>query len=197
MKNKLIYNIKMKKGFTLVELMVSLTIFILVMTIVMGSILRILDINTKFETKKTAMDNMNFSLESMSRVIRFSTKYHCGTSQPLTSPADCPSGNNSLTVTDSSGRLVTYALSGNAITRTINGGTADIVTSPEIVITGVTFWVLGSYPHDPAGVCPESNPSDCNQPRVVIKISGTSGTSAKTQSSFVLQTTVSQRKFDI
>lgn len=181
--------IKNNKGFTLVELMVSLSIFVVVMTVIMGSILAVLDVNNKDQTKKTAMDNLNVSLESMSRTVRFGTIYHCGSFGTLSQPADCASGGSSFTLKAADGTQVTYSLSGGAITRSVNGGTAQAMTSPEISITSLAFRVFGSYAYG----------TDYLQPQVIITVTGTAGTAGKVkdQSTFQIETTVSQRQLDI
>ena len=178
-------------GFTLVEIMVSLSIFVIIMVVIMGAILGIFDINNKVQTQKTALDNINFALESMSRTIRFGTNYHCGSITPLTSPSDCPTsaGLSTFSVTASDGSLITYALVGARLVQAIGSNILEL-TSPEVIIQSVVFRVFGSSPY---------SSGDMFQPQVIITISGTSGSvnKPKTQSTFRLETTVSQRKLDI
>ena len=180
---------KTSAGFTLVELMVSLSIFVIVMTIVMGAVLSVVNVNSLAQSKKTAMDNLNFAIESMSRTIRFGTSYHCDVVGTLSTPRDCSAGANSLTLRAVDGSLVTYSLSAGALTRSINGGTALALTSPEVTIQNLSFRVFGSYAY---GV-------DYLQPQVILTISGLAGTAnkVKTQALFKMQTTVSQRQLDI
>ena len=177
----------LNKGFTLIEIMVSLSVFIIVMTTSLGAILSILDANEKSQTKKTAMDNLNFALESVSRTIRFGTNFYCGTINTNPPPAnDCPSGASSVTLRTAEGALVTYSLSGGRIMKAVNSGTANPITSPEVSITRMNFYVFGSTAWP-----------DSAQPRVLMSISGVAGTKANTSSIFNLQTMVSQRKLDI
>lgn len=180
-----------QKGFTLIEIMVSLSVFIVIMTVSLGSILSILEANDKSQTKKTAMDNLNFALESMSRTVRFGTNYYCGSTSTNPPPAmDCPSGASSLTVRASDGSLVVYGLSGGRLTKTVTmagvASAASPVTSSEISITRLTFYVFNSGPLP-----------DLGQPRVIMVVSGTTGSKVSTQSTFNLQTMMSQRKLDI
>ncbi|MEI6843419.1 MAG: type II secretion system protein [bacterium] len=178
---------KKNKGFTLVELMVSISLFSIVMLISMGSIMTVLDSNRKSQSLRAVMDNLNFTLESMTRSIRFGEKYHCGTSGTLTNPSDCPSGDTSLTLLaplpSGTTGLVTYRLSAGKIVKTVGGVDMDL-TSLDVTIDRLTFYVLGSAS------------SDTYQPRVLIVVKGHSGTKTSTQTSFTLETTISQRKFD-
>jgi prepilin-type N-terminal cleavage/methylation domain-containing protein len=176
-----------EKGFTLIEIMVSLSVFIIIMTVSLGSILSILNSSEKSQTKKTAMDNLNFALESMSRTIRFGTNFYCGTTASNPPGAnDCASSATSFSVRDSNGALIVYSLSNGKIMKAVNNGTANAVTSGEITITRLTFYVFGS-----------SGWPDLHQPRVIVSLSGIVGTKTATASSFNLETSVSQRKLDI
>lgn len=178
-----------KRGFTLIELMVSVSVFSIVMLLSMGSILGVLDANQKSQTLRTVMDNLNFTLEGMTRSIRFGQNYHCGSGGDPALPADCASGNSSMSVTTSSGRIFTYKLVGGRISRSINGGADYFITSPDTTIQSLTFRVLGSSAY--------AGGSDTFQPEVIITISGFAGVKPTTKSSFTLETTVSQRSLDL
>jgi prepilin-type N-terminal cleavage/methylation domain-containing protein len=179
---------KRNRGFTLVEIMVAVTIFSVVMVISMGSIIGVFNANYKSKSLRSVMDNLNLTLESMTRTIRFGTNYHCGTSVPTTSPLDCGgAGNSNLTVRAQNGAQTTYFLSGGRIMRTV-GSNTYAMTSPDVTITTLTFWVYGSAPY--------SGGTNLLQPQVIIVISGYVGTKTNTRSYFTLQTTISQRVLD-
>lgn len=65
-------------GFTLVELMVSLSLFIIVVMALVGSLLTVNDASRKVQAMRTVMDNISFAMETMSRNIRTSTDIVCG-----------------------------------------------------------------------------------------------------------------------
>ncbi len=175
-------------GFTLVELMVSISIFSLVMTLAMGSILTTLGANVKSKALRSVMDSVSFSLESMTRTFRFGRVYHCGGGD-ITTPRDCAWGENSMTVLDSSNRRVTYFLDTNTnrIMRVIDGGTADPMTASDVVITDLTFRVFGSSTF---------TSGDLYQPQAIILVGGYVQGKGNEQTKFYLQTTVSQRLLD-
>ena len=178
----------MKRGFTLIELMVASSLFLVVMLIVSGSILSVFSANNKSKNLRSVMDNLNLTLESMTRTIRFGNNYNCGSTGNTALPLDCPSGSPSLTITDVSGNQIRYSTSTVAtrISRTI-GANTYYITSPDVTITYLKFFVLGSAPY---------TSTDTRQPRVIILVSGYVGDKATTRSSFTLQTTVSQRDLD-
>ena len=60
-------------GFTLIEVLVSLALFVSVMTVAGGAILSIIDANRKAQATNTAIDNLNFVLDNMTRNLRTGT----------------------------------------------------------------------------------------------------------------------------
>ena len=185
------YNLRFKSGagFTLIELMVAMSVFIVVMFISMGAILSIFNANQKSKTLRSVMDNLNFAMEGMTRTIHFGTNYHCGTITPTTSPRDCGDpGDSTLTVKAVDNSQVTYSLVGTRVARSINGGANLFLTSPDATITTLAFRVYGSPAY--------SGGADQFQPRAIIVISGYVGLKAGTKSSFSLETTISQRVLD-
>ncbi len=181
---------KNKKGFTLIEIMVSISVFSVVMLIFSGSIYSAFEGNRKSRSLRAVMDNLNLSLESMTRNIRFGSRYHCDINQGggLDTTRDCVNGATSIAVLDSDGNQVVYRLNGSRIVRSVNGGAEQYVTSPDVWIEALTFYVLGSTSYSAGG--------DLVQPRVVILIRGRAGNGVLNRTQFSLQTTISQRAFD-
>lgn len=77
-----------KRGFTLVEIIVSLGIFAVVATVALGALIKIVDANRKAQTLQSAITNLNFALEAMSREMRVGTKYYCETGINVTLPGN-------------------------------------------------------------------------------------------------------------
>jgi type II secretory pathway pseudopilin PulG len=177
-----------KKGFTLIEILTSIGLFMVVMTIGMGSILGIFNAYKKTQALKTVMDNLNFALESMSREIRFGTNYHCGSGGGnLTNPLNCPSGDTQISFLSSDNLQIVYRLTGSQIEKSINGGTTYVaVTAPEINIQRLNFYVFGA---GNAAV-------NTLQPKAIITVRGKAGTKVGFDSTFSVQTMVSQRILD-
>ena len=181
-------------GFTLIELMVSVTIFIVVMTVSLGALLAMSASDRKAESVKTIMNNLSFALESMSRNIRTGYDYGCNGSIP----GDCTSGGYRFSFTAADGNSVTYCLgSGSScgtstscqsascsILRSINAGTFYSLTAPEVNISNFSFYLQGS------------DPDDTIQPRVIMTLNGTISINQTQQTDFELQTSVTQRLYD-
>ena len=183
------YKNQNKKGFTLVELIVAIGVFTIVVSISLGAVLSIMDSNRKAQNLRSVMDNLNYSLESMTRTIRFGRNYHCDINVlPITSVNDCSSGADSIAIINTSGVQVVYKLVGGRIARSVAGGQDYYLTGTDVVIDKLSFRVFGSNQY--------SGGSDMLQPQVIIVVSGHAGNKVGLQSYFNIETTVSQRLFD-
>lgn len=184
------YSKNKNKGFTLVELMVAVGIFMAITLISLGAILAVLDAGREAQSLKSIMTNLNFAVELMSRDIKFGTDYYCGVTTATTwAPQNCTGGGNAaqpaITFTTSEGVDTIYRLNGTQLERSINYGSTYIgLTSPDIIIQDLKFYVFGA------------SIGDTNQPRVFMIVRGYAGTKPTTQSRFVIQTSVSQRVLD-
>ena len=171
----MIMNSKSKRnGFTLIETMVSLGVFMVAMTIIMAAFLNMMDIQKKTGAFRKVNDNLNFAMEAMMREIREGTGWNVS--------------DENLVFTNKAGEIITYTLNSssggdNYIERKV-GIKPQRLTSDGINIKSLSFSVRGNV----AG--------DKQQPIVTISISGESGIKAKLKSKLNLQTTVSQRKLD-
>lgn len=199
---------KNPKGFTLIEMLVSVAIFAVVMVIALGALLAISESDRKAQTLKSIINNLNFALDSMSRSVRTGLNYHCGSAGTLSDPDDCISTpETSFAFQAADGATVRYCrgngtlcnASGTAILRsvsTVNSGAFAPITSSEVQISRLLFYVIGAE-------------GPTIQPKVTIVVSGyvqvsggaTSqtdcGTNSATCSTFNLQTSVTQRLYDI
>lgn len=194
-----------KRGFTLVEMLVAIAVFMIVMTVAVGSLISIIDANRKAQAIKNVVNNINFALESISKDMRVGTKYSCydGTGYV----GDC-TGVGGIGVKYLSGKLdpggtnyvVHYRFFPNPnsgegnIQRCMNTDynsacvSWESLTAPvdNVKITNMKFYVLGS------GTVSLPLASK-KQPRVIITLEGVAGTKESIKTSFNIQTTVSQR----
>ncbi|MDP3962578.1 MAG: type II secretion system protein [bacterium] len=65
------------RGFTLLEMIVSISIFTIVALVAVGSLLKVVDANKKAQSLKTSINNINFALDSISREMRVGRNYYC------------------------------------------------------------------------------------------------------------------------
>jgi prepilin-type N-terminal cleavage/methylation domain-containing protein len=180
------------RGFTLIEMLVSTAIFAMVMVIALGALLAMSESDRRAQTINTIANNLNFALDSMSRSVRTGFGYNCGS----VNGHDCNLGASSFYFTDSNGRAVAYQLdttssatcgqtgSIGCIERSINNGAWAPITAPEVVITNLTFYLIGSVS------------GDTLQPKLTITVNGYALGSANKPVNFNLQTSVTQRIYD-
>ncbi len=173
---------KMKKGFTLIEILVSMSIFLVVMTISLGAILGIFTASASAQSIKVGLDNLNSSLETMSREMRFGVQWHCGaTGVDITSPQECQSSTPGTQIaflaSDGTTRTV-YKLNGTELDKSVDGGLTFVpITSSEVRINQFSLVVVGL--------------GTTYQPKAYIYIKGQAGT--KNPLNFSMQSLVSQR----
>ena len=177
-------NLYTKRGFTLIELITAVSIFLIIMTVSMGSILGVFDANRRSRSLKNVMSNLNLAVDSMSREMRYGRNYHCGSTGNTATPQNCVSGEDFMSFLSSDNTQITYRYASSHIEKSVDGGGYLQVTAPEVVIDELKFYALGTAT------------SDTLQPKVVIKITGHSGV-GRGRSDFTLQTLVSQRRPDL
>jgi len=186
----------MRKGFTLIELLVAISIFSVVIIIAVGAVLALARAADRSQAILTAINNLDFAMEQMSRTMRVSGSFYCSEGvHPISERTkDCTwhSGKSALSFTDKDEHRLIYRL--NRTKGSLDReNLSDIphrtfsITAPEILIESLVFNVFGS------------SISDAKQPRVLIRIKGRTRIptlAEKDQVSFDLQTTVSQRDPD-
>jgi len=195
-------NKKNKQGFTLVELLVSIAVFMSVMVVAVSSLMSIIDANKKAQAIKSDIDNVTFAVESISRDMRMGTDYRCGNStsesQGTINLLDvCEGkGRNAIQYVNANGDTIQYRFVstptieenglGNIQKKCVNcspDNSWQSLTSPQsmVNITNMNFYILGV-----------DSSSINRQPRVLITVEGKIINKNDT-TEFNLQTTASQR----
>ena len=67
----------LQSGFTLIEMIVSLAVFSVVVTISVGALLVLIATNQQLQNEQSVMTNLSFALDSMTREIRTGVNYYC------------------------------------------------------------------------------------------------------------------------
>ena len=203
-KNNPSIKLRTNTGFTLIEIMVAIAVFSIVMVMAMGALLNVIDSNNKARSIKTAINNISFALEGISKDVRMGTDYACGSNGNTVALTDCSGGVDTISFKSSKEGIgyvyYQYVETGgigqirSCISTTGTGvcnGTPSALTSTEVNLTdasgnpGVKFYVLG--------VTDSKKAADIRtQPRVIIVINGTAGYKEKTKTTFDLQTSISQ-----
>ena len=69
--------VRRQSGFTLIEMIVSLALFSVVITIAVGALLTLINTNAQLQSEQNVLTNLSFTLDSMAREIRTGTNYFC------------------------------------------------------------------------------------------------------------------------
>ncbi len=187
-----------RQGFTLIELMVAVSIFSIVLMMALGTVLTIMDANRKARTLTEVMNNLNFSLETMTRSLK------TGVEPGVTGDAngailsvvgiileeDVAGDRFRREVIEyqrreddsERGYIGTRSCAAAEDVYTCSSGTWIPITSDQVDVTKMTFSVYAG---------------ENNQPRTQLSIEGDVRINDKISSSFSLQTTVSQRKLNL
>ena len=181
-----------KKGFTLMEVMVSVTIFTIVMTVGIVALLTINNTYRQSQTQRSAIDSLTYVLESMSRRIRTAASWEL-------LPSDYGTTTRTFEIIDQDGIPVIYrfiqtpdpkitmeikSCVGTACPTQVTVAPGDYDLTPaKVVITDMTFF-------------PTLSAGTNGQPYLQLTIQGTV-TEGKQASDFLFQTGVSQRAFGI
>lgn len=191
---------KAKSGFTLVEMLVAVAVFMVVVTSAVTAIYSMIDANKKSRSIKDVVSNVNFSLESISRDMRMGKDYQCADENGNFISCNSSSGNiaisfisnKDINMDGESDDKIWYRFvdrpssgEGNIQRGYIKSGTIvwESLTAPieTVKINDMLFFVSGN------------SLDDLLQPKVFIAIQGESGNNQKTRTEFSLQTTISQR----
>ena len=185
-------------GFTLIEMIVSVGVFSVIMVISVGALLTAFDAFQKTRLLRNTMENVNIATESMIKKIRTATHVDCtvnGLDETPTLLDNCVDGDNAIEFLGSDGVFYEYGwvasghsnpLFNKRITIKRDGGTEAAITSSEIEITSLVFYVDGVA-------------DNLKQDIVTVTISGFANLPGKSKfdTRFHLQTTVSKRILDI
>ena len=202
----------MKRGFTLIEIIVALMIFTIVAVVALAALVKIVDANKKAQTTQDAVLGLSFALEAMSREIRTATNIHCeavnttGVPISYSDQACIPAGHNQLIVFKSANLDTTsptpcrlryaYWFSAVGSTYTLKkaqqskgNNCSDVFSSDMYGSIAPTSVSITNYS---MAVSP-ANLSVGPFPIVFVGLSGYAGSRDRVKTFFNVQTAVSQR----
>lgn len=199
-------------------MLVSISIFAVVVTMAIGTLLVLIDANGRAQSMQLVMTNLTFALDSMTREIRTGYNWSCGTYSGSGAPAvpndtavdDCSgAGGNYLSIIES-GESLTGGLGSKRVTYWFDSASSTIkrklgnasdaaeewvpLVGSDIIIDDVRIVVTGTQRQGSTG--------NIVQPTATFYIKGKAGVTAAQTSgvqirNFDLQTTVTQRLLDI
>lgn len=182
---------KTQAGFTLVEVLVALTLFVFVVLAAISSLYSVNDAYRKVTAMRSVLDNLSFAMESMSRTVRTSRHIICNGTLNSSGTRNCSFPNNPAS------RLSMYSLVHNyEIEYRLNATTQQLekrmkeggtwsdwisITAPEIKIHSFSVFVQGS------------DTNENLQPGVILLVRGIAAAYTGETTPFALHTFISQR----
>lgn len=216
-------NSKNYRGFTLVEMLIVLGLFSFIMTLSTGVLYGTQAVNVKLQETQSILDNVNLSMDAMSREIRYGSDFHCGPTVPSalinqeassTLRKNCSyySGGGKFLIfkpvdaASSTDRVAYYASTtknGDVILKDeyVGGATSTYqITANDVKVKSLMFYVVGANSTSDS-VPPTSNvygATDFVQPLITIDLSGETKPVMSDASStkFIIQLSVSARSLD-
>lgn len=189
-------------GYTIIETMIAVSLFIIIVMAGMGALLNANLLHNKSANMRSILDSLSFMVEDISRNMRVGKNYYCIESGDSRIKVDVPkSGPNCLGVAfetsigdpaNDNDQWVYYIRNGKLFKSTVGpydtGANFTELNPDEVVLDTVSgFSVLGA----------EGLPGNSQQPLVVIRLSGKITLQNGVTTPFSLQTSVSQRLVDI
>jgi prepilin-type N-terminal cleavage/methylation domain-containing protein len=165
------------RGYTLVELIVSVGLFSLVMTLAAGAYFIMINVSRQAQGVTTGLDSISFVAERMARSIRTGSEYEL-------------SGNEfSFTDRTRTGDpiTITYRLDNGEIEEGVDNTTTNLTDSSSVTIDHMQFYLSGEDP----------GPIDKKQPQVTIVIGGSISTGAGNTETFLIQTGATMLGIDL
>lgn len=196
------YELRIKKsknsGYTLIETMIAISLFLVIVTLGMGALLNASLLHNKSKDMRSIMDSLSFTMDDMSRNLQTGYNYQCISSGAaktlLGSYSPTPDNKNCWGIAfEPSGGGSEWAyeiISTNTIIKTADGGQTWVQLTPNEAVVNTSssyFSVLGAEP---------ASSGDLQEPFVTIHLTGTI-TYKTVVTPFSLQTSVSQRQIDI
>ncbi len=184
------------RAFSLVELMVSLTIFSLVMITSIGALLTMIDANAKAQALYTSMTNLSFTIDNMTRNLRTGYDYYCPNANANESLSSNMNTGNSKNCTN--GSAIAFTREKDRVRVGYKYDSADKMLQQRIIYGEVdTGWVdidAGGIEIDTFEVTVDGAISgDTVQPQIILFIKGSVKNGLDTPTQFQIQTNVTQR----
>ena len=176
------------RGYSLLEMIVSVGIFSVIMVIATGAYLTLINLDRQARATNDVVSNLSFAVDSMSRAVRTGKDYKCN-NVPNTTCVNVNSPGTSLGFTDSDGRTIVYSLVNSQIVALVTPPTGSAfsskLTDPRITIQALHFFVRGVGTGD--GI----------QPQVLFTIAGVLTTDHGKTVTFSIEGGATQRVLDL
>ena len=185
------------KGFTLVELIVSLGLFALVMLVATGAYYNLISLDRRARATNQVVNSLSFAVDTMVRGIRTGSNFQClsGSRDAFGNSNDgsCNSFSYSDVVLNTT---ITYYLKADGTIGRCEGSPCTDLTASSLTDSGINIQKLAFYVRG-VGTGNGNVPVRSQQPSVVIILGGTMPAGSAGQTApFSIQQSATQRIID-
>ncbi len=147
----------MKKGFTLIELIIAVGLFSILVAIAAGGYVNALRTEREVAALASAQSNAGLAIEQMTREVRTGYLFcHDPNNNNPSAACNCTTSGTTWTCSaldfyNSQTEHVNYSLAGNMLTRSDNnenGGVPEIITSDNVAVSSLRFILQGQLEGD-------------------------------------------------
>ena len=170
-----------EKGFTLVEVMVAISIFAIIVSVGIGALFNMSQAYAYSRAQQRITDQLNFVLENMMRELRTGSNYTCGSGISGQAPtgSDCTNAGQILFTSNeiqTGATEIWYGIQNNEFSKIADAGAPEALLSNEIEDLEFNVTVYGNS----------------GQPVVTVSLSGSITVRQQTDD-FIIQMAVTQR----
>lgn len=184
---------KHSRGYTLLEMIVSIGVFSIVMLTATGAYLSLIRLDRQTRAVNDIVTSLSFAIDTMSREIRTGAYYKCNNSQATPNCTGTPGTSFGFVDSRTPARSVVYLLeNGQIYARITSGGvtTESAFTDPRVTIESLRFFVRGVGTSTGDGTA-------LIQPQSVFSVRGTIQTDTGRALTFTVQSSATQRFLEL
>lgn len=134
-----------KNGFTIVELLIAMTLFTALIGITSGVFIQSLRTQRNLTAFIAANSNASLTIEQIAREARTGKDFCVGANSPCVTDAGVY---KELIFTNAKNEKVKYELSAQAIRRSVNAQTPIPITADNVNVQTLSFYMSGNQPGD-------------------------------------------------
>ena len=178
-------NVKMNKGFTIIEMLVVITIFSIVIGSATGVFIWAIRLQRYNLAYQQILNQTSYAMEYMSRAIRMAKKDLDGSCINWNTNYEIIGGGSGIKFENYNLQCQEFSLVGEQLVVKFDGGSAIPLTSTDFNVASLKFEITGET----------QPPGDTNQPRATIFME-VEGKNLSPLPRIKIQTTISQRDLD-
>ncbi|MFA5248009.1 MAG: prepilin-type N-terminal cleavage/methylation domain-containing protein [Patescibacteria group bacterium] len=175
-------NSKFQSGVTLIELMVSVTIFVIILLVTTQIFQMVINSQRLTIASQDMQESIRYTFDKMSKEVRMAMRDNTGLCVDAGKIYKLNAAKDELTFYNYHGRCVRYFISSGRLSRQEDSGAAQYITPPNLNISGLKYRLDGAV----AG----------SQPRVLLRFQMMITAKGGQTQTMIVQTSLSSRFYE-